>query len=304
MAANTQKQLKLLYYTHNGTELQEINLGWKKILTLAVVSLSLLLLLVSFVLGLFSHLSQNWPVMSLAKTHQKLGNLLSDMNSRVNTIEGLIEHIEEQDSTLKVFVDAPAINAASAVTSSLLEPAKPAMIDRYDEALQMKRVIDTMAERIDKARQSRSEINTNYQAKLQQLRQTPSIRPLFGGRITDKYGYRLDPLVDRVMFHEGIDFSAPRGTQVFASAEGVVKEVVTRFRANSDYGRYVLVDHGFGRQTRYAHLETINVRVGQRIARHSIIGRVGDSGRSTGPHLHYEVLQNSKPVDPSNFILE
>lgn len=301
------KQLKLLYYTQNGSELQEINLGWKKILTLAVVSVSLMLLLVSFVLGLFSHLSQNWQVMSLARAHKKLSNLITDMNNRANTIEGLLEHIEQQDSSLQVFVDAPAVKQTSALTLFLADLSiadKPATIDRFDEALQTKRVIDNLTERIEKARQSRAEITNNYQTKLQQLRQTPSIRPLYGGRVTDKFGYRLDPLVDRVMFHEGIDFSAPRGTEVLASADGVVKEVVTRYRPNSDYGRYVLIDHGFGRQSRYAHLETINVRSGQHISRHTIIGRVGDSGRSTGPHLHYEVLQNGKPVDPSNFILE
>jgi murein DD-endopeptidase MepM/ murein hydrolase activator NlpD len=307
MADKKRKQLKLLYYTQNGTELQEINIGWKKILTMAVVSLSLLLLLVSFVLGLFNQLSQNWQVMSLARAHKKLSTLITDMNQRVNSIEGLIEHIDQQDSSLKVFADAPAVSQASAIVPSAaldVTADKLTTIDRFDEALQMKRIIDNLAERIDKAKQSRTEISANYQVKLQQLRQTPSVRPLWGGRVTDKFGFRLDPLVDRVMYHDGIDFSAPRGTEVMASADGIVKEVITRYRPNSDYGRYVLIEHGFGRQTRYAHLETIHVRAGQQVARNTVIGRVGDSGRSTGPHLHYEVLQNGKPVDPANFILE
>jgi murein DD-endopeptidase MepM/ murein hydrolase activator NlpD len=307
MADKKRKQLKLLYYTQNGTELQEINIGWKKILTMAVVSLSLLLLLVSFVLGLFNQLSQNWQMMTLARAHKKLSNLLADMNHRVDSIEGMIEHIEQQDSSLKVFADAPAVSKASTIAAAPMPDVTTDMlptIDRVDEALQMKRIIDNLAERIEKARQSRAEISENYNVKLQQLRQTPSVRPLWGGRITDKYGFRLDPLVDRVMYHDGIDFSAPRGSEVMASADGVVKEVVTRFRPNSDYGRYVLIDHGYGRQTRYAHLETIAVRAGQKISRHTVIGRVGDTGRSTGPHLHYEVLQNGKTVDPANFILE
>lgn len=307
MADKKRKQLKLLYYTQNGTELQEINIGWKKILTMAVVSLSLLLLLVSFVLGLFNQLSQNWQMMTLARAQKKLSNLLADMNHRVDSIEGMIEHIEQQDSSLKVFADAPAVSKASTIAAAPMPDVTTDMlptIDRVDEALQMKRIIDNLAERIEKARQSRAEISENYNVKLQQLRQTPSVRPLWGGRITDKYGFRLDPLVDRVMYHDGIDFSAPRGSEVMASADGVVKEVVTRFRPNSDYGRYVLIDHGYGRQTRYAHLETIAVRAGQKISRHTVIGRVGDTGRSTGPHLHYEVLQNGKTVDPANFILE
>jgi murein DD-endopeptidase MepM/ murein hydrolase activator NlpD len=298
------KQLKLLYYAHDGTDLQEINLGWKKILTLVVACMSLLLLLVSFVLGFFSHLSQNWQAMSLARAHQKLSAVISDMNNRMNNIQGLIEHIEKQDSSLNLFVDAPTKSASLVSThfaSSMLSPSSPASLEQ--ETLQIQKLVDDVAARIDKAAADRSQIKDDLLAKLQQLQQTPSIRPLQNGRISDKFGFRMDPLVGRVMFHEGIDFSAPRGTTVLCSADGVVKEVVTRYRAGTDYGRYVLVDHGYGRQTRYAHLEEINVRVGQKVTRRTVIGSVGDSGRSTGPHLHYEVLENGKTVDPIAFIL-
>jgi murein DD-endopeptidase MepM/ murein hydrolase activator NlpD len=307
MKDHKKKQLKLLYYAHNGTDLQEINLGWKRILILVVTCMSVLLLLVSFVLGFFSQLSQNWQVMSLARAHQKLSNVINDMYTRMDNIEGLIEHVEKQDSSLNLFADTPVptpltLSFSRTLKSLAFGSSKVLLTDQID-ASQEKKLVDDLNERMQKASACRQEMKENFDAKIQQLKQTPSIRPLWGGRLTDKYGYRLDPLVDRVMYHTGIDFSAPRGTEVYASADGKVKEVVTRYRSNNDYGRFVLVDHGYGRQTRYAHLETITVRLGQLIARHTVIGRVGDSGRSTGPHLHYEVLENGKTVDPAGFIL-
>ncbi len=298
------KQLKLLYYTHNGTDLQEVTLGWKKILTLVIACMSLLLLLVSFVLGFFSNLTQNWQALSLARAHQRLSNVISDMNHRMNNIEGLIEHIEKQDSSLHIFADAPTRSAS--MVSATLTPdllSSPSSSSLETEAAQIQKLVNELSVKIDKAAADRSQIKDDLFAKLQQLQQTPSIRPLHGGRISDKFGFRMDPIIGRVMFHEGIDYSAPRGTTVFCSADGVVKEVVTRYRAGTDYGRYVLVDHGYGRQTRYAHLDEIKVRLGQAVNRRTVIGTVGNSGRSTGPHLHYEVLDNGKAVDPNAFIL-
>ena len=307
MSNHKKKQVKLIYYSHHGTELQEVNLGWKKILSLVVMCLSVLLLLVSFILGFFSQLSDNWQVMSLARAHKRLSSTIGDMYVRMDKIEGVIERIEKQDSSLNVFVDAPFVPPkpfflSRTLTNLGLGKSATVLVDQ-DEVQQQKQLLDELDQCLQKATHDRAEITDHYNAKLQQLKQTPSIRPLLTGRMTDRFGMRMDPLVERVMYHTGIDFSAPRGTQVFASADGIVREVAARPRVGSAYGRFVLIDHGFGRETRYAHLEDIHVRVGQAVSRHMLIGSVGDSGRSTGPHLHYEVLEKGKTVNPEDFIL-
>ncbi len=136
------------------------------------------------------------------------------------------------------------------------------------------------------------------QEKQEELRYTPSILPSYG-YMTSGFGYRRDPFTGRIKFHEGLDISAPTGTPVYAPADGVVTFVGMR----NGYGLTVEIKHGDRYITRYAHLSESLVRVGQRVQRGDMIARVGNSGRSTGPHLHYEVLKDGVPVNPKKFII-
>ncbi len=115
---------------------------------------------------------------------------------------------------------------------------------------------------------------------------------------TSGFGPRLDPFTGRYAFHPGIDFAGPAGTAVSATANGVV----TSAEGDGGYGNMVEVDHGFGLKTRYAHLLSIAVSKGQRIAKGTIVGRLGSTGRSTGPHVHYEVWFNDVVRNPDGFL--
>jgi murein DD-endopeptidase MepM/ murein hydrolase activator NlpD len=120
---------------------------------------------------------------------------------------------------------------------------------------------------------------------------TPSIWPVHGV-VTAGFGQRMDPFTGEAAFHTGIDIASPLGTAVRAAADGIV------FQAGPEegYGNEVLVDHGFGVTTKYAHLGTLRVVAGEKISQDQIIGTVGMTGRTTGPHLHYEVLVRNTPV--------
>ncbi len=131
------------------------------------------------------------------------------------------------------------------------------------------------------------------------LARTPSIWPV-RGYLSSVYGRRRDPFTGGRDFHPGIDISAPRGTKILAPADGLVLAVGTR-RA---YGKAIIIDHGHDTLTRYGHLEDYNVRPGQRVRRGDVIGFVGNTGRSQGPHLHYEVWVGDKTQDPIHYILE
>ncbi len=128
---------------------------------------------------------------------------------------------------------------------------------------------------------------------------TPSIRPIQMGYLSSRYGRRIDPFTGRPAFHRGVDFSAPLGTPVHATAEGVVVRASRRGRM----GKMVELDHGNGLHTRYGHLNGFTVHKGQRIHRGDLIGYVGNTGRSTGPHVHYEVVENGKTENPFLFII-
>lgn len=132
---------------------------------------------------------------------------------------------------------------------------------------------------------------------LNTIRYLPIGRPVKGS-ITSKYGKRHDPLNNKSAFHSGIDFRGKKGEPIHATADGVVKKA---FR-NGGYGNYVLIDHGNGYTTSYAHMQKFLVHKGDRVERGQLIGLVGNSGRSTGSHLHYEIALDNKSINPYKFL--
>ncbi len=126
---------------------------------------------------------------------------------------------------------------------------------------------------------------------------TPSVMPV-RGYPSDRFGRRADPFDGQRDFHPGIDISAPRGAKVIATADGVV--VFSGYR--KDYGRLVVIEHKFGISTRYGHLDRCIVKSGDEVAKGDIIGYVGSTGRSTGPHVHYEVRLRNQPLNPLRFL--
>ena len=132
------------------------------------------------------------------------------------------------------------------------------------------------------------------------LQSIPAIQPVANKdlkRTASGYGTRIDPIYKTAKFHAGMDFSANTGTPVYATGNGRVKKAGWQ----SGYGKIIIVDHGFGYETWYAHLNKYNVRVGQKVIRGEVIGEVGNTGKSTGPHLHYEVHLKGKVMNPVNY---
>ncbi len=131
----------------------------------------------------------------------------------------------------------------------------------------------------------------------------PAIQPVDNKhlrRIASGFGYRIDPIYRVRKFHEGLDFSAPIGTPIYATGDGIVEKVK---RSRRGYGNHVIINHGFGYKTLYAHMSKIIVKPGQKVKRGQIIGYVGNTGKSTAPHLHYEVWKNGKKVNPINYFV-
>lgn len=138
-----------------------------------------------------------------------------------------------------------------------------------------------------------------YEVALRERARVPSIWPVVGGEVTDSYGVRGNPFGGSSSeFHSGQDIAAPRGTPVLAAADGFVTQAGTQ----SGYGQIVVIDHGNGLTTRYGHLSKIEATLGQEIKRGELLGQVGSTGRSTGPHLHYEVRFYDVPVSPSRYL--
>ena len=146
-------------------------------------------------------------------------------------------------------------------------------------------------------------LSDKFEQRRRQLERIPSVKPILNGRITDFFGKRVDPFVKKIRHHRGLDIAAPRNTPVYAPGAGEVEVAKVRYRINRGYGRVVIINHGYGMKTLYGHLSKVNVKKGQKVKRWDIIGHVGDTGRATGPHLHYEVWVDEKAHDPVEFII-
>lgn len=161
--------------------------------------------------------------------------------------------------------------------------------------------INNLSNRINAQERSYNEIAEFIKNKEELLASTPAIQPVSNSdlkRIASGFGYRIDPVYKTVKYHNGLDFSAPQGTPIYATANGTIR---TAANLGSGYGNHVVINHGYGYETLYGHMFRIKVKAGQRVKRGEIIGWVGSTGKSTGPHCHYEVHKNGRHLDPVYF---
>ncbi|HEX2394107.1 MAG TPA: M23 family metallopeptidase, partial [Bacteroidales bacterium] len=137
--------------------------------------------------------------------------------------------------------------------------------------------------------------------KEKMLASIPSIQPISNknlSRTASGWGYRIHPIYKIRKFHQGIDFTASTGTEIYATGDGVIEKIESSRRG---YGNSIIIDHGYGMKTLYGHMDRFNVKSGQKVKRGEVIGFVGNTGLSTAPHLHYEVLHNNEKVNPINY---
>lgn len=302
------KTIRLMYYSLQDSDIRIINLGWKKILLVLSLALASVFIVSCLTLGLFSNMYHSYKINSLKKENEILGNQLAIMEKKVSAIQSHLKRIEEKDDELRLVADLPKMDTdlrkvgIGGLVSELDKDfdVLPTSLTKKTKKMQLD--LNRLEREVLLEIKSYKEIEKKLDDNRRLIKHTPSIRPLAEGRLTARFGMRLDPFLDTYRHHPGIDIAAEKGTPIYAAADGVVEEARNRYRRNRGYGKTVLINHGYGFKTRYAHLSQILVKKGQKIRRWDLIGRVGDSGKTTGPHLHYEVIVNGKPVDPFNYI--
>jgi len=224
------------------------------------------------------------------------------MNREMENVEKVLGHLQETDDNLyrTIFESEP-------VPSSYREGGIGG-VNRYEElegfsnselVVETARRLDGIRKKIYVQSQSFDELIAYAKEKEEMLGSIPAIQPVSNQdlkRTASGFGYRIHPIYKISKFHAGMDFTAPTGTDVYSTGNGVVSTVKS---ARRELGNHVIIDHGFGYQTVYAHLDHFNVREGQKVKRGDIIGFVGSTGLSTAPHLHYEVHVNGNSVNPA-----
>ncbi len=166
-------------------------------------------------------------------------------------------------------------------------------------SLDVAATLHTLDSTVGALAQKSARLETIFEDQQQVLAATPSVWPV-RGYLSAGFGNRLDPFTNQPDFHPGLDISTPRGTKIVAPADGVVVFLGKK----GGFGNHMVIDHGYGVVTRYGHLDGFNVTAGQRVRRGDVVGFVGNTGRSTAPHLHYEVWVNNQARNPIHYILD
>lgn len=242
----------------------------------------------------------------LKNKNQRVENRLGRLRLTVDSLAGKIHHIEQQDDAVRTYSGMATIN--SDIRDLGIGGSRYDRLHSYDFLLpkggdrisELAVTVDSLTTRVKLEQQSYTDIDSfvDYQRAL--IASTPSLLPLSTGnfkRFSDGFGYRKDPFTGKRRFHYGVDLSSWRGEPVRAAADGVIEFAGWKY----GYGRAVIINHGHGFATLYGHNSKLLVSRGEKVSLGDTISLVGNTGRSTGPHVHYEVLKNGKPIDPSDF---
>ena len=274
-----------------------------KILALVTVSL---IILGSFLLVGADYVSKVLYDKRLKEFKANYSSVVSNIDkiqSRLKELDQQILDIEEKDKAVRTYAGMPevdkdirklGIGGVTLKKPNVLDNLAPAV---SKEISQLHLDIEKLSRQVNFELVSYEKIYDRVKGDIDRIRHIPSIRPVNGGFLNSSFGYRQDPIDDIRRFHQGQDITVPTGTPIFAPADGVVK----RAYYIGGFGNHIKLKHSSGYSTTYAHLSKIFVRHGQKIKRGDIIGETGNTGRSTAPHLHYEVHYRGTPKNPLDY---
>lgn len=229
---------------------------------------------------------------------------VEDLNQELNQMSLVLDDLAERDDEIyrNIFGAAP-------YPEHLRKPGvggadRFKSYEGYDNSkliIEAQKKVSELERQLVSQSKSFEELFKLAQSKSEMLASIPAIQPVRNEdlkRVASGYGWRIDPIYKVRKMHWGMDFTAPIGTEIFATGDGVVVRVE---RKQSGYGKNVVIKHGFGYETLYGHMSKIMVKEGQKVKRGEVIGLIGNTGKSVGPHLHYEVIKDGEKVNPAYF---
>ncbi len=303
MAKNKSKKYK---YRYNPITLnyEKINLTFKDYLLKGMIYL----LVSTFFAGITMTIAYNFfdspKEIALKREIRQLSTQYELLNQELVQMEEVLADVRHRDDNIyRVIFEADPIsdNVRKAGIGGVNRYKKLDGFQFSDLVKDTKIRLDNIAKQLVVQSKSFDAVVKLAKNKEVLLASIPAIQPIANKDLktmTSGFGYRIHPIYKTSKMHTGMDFAAPSGTPIYATGEGRIKTVESSRRG---YGNNIIIDHGFGYTTLYAHLTKFNCRPGQQVKRGDIIGYVGSTGQSTAPHLHYEVLKDGKHVDPVNY---
>lgn len=257
---------------------------------------------IAFILNVLYVTFFNTPKERMVRTeNNELIQQYNILQNRKATVDTVFEEISEKDENIfRLIFETEPVQSNLGDFQTIPYDQLKIMTDR-DIVFNTASRLDSMLEKTKKEELDYDILRIKSEDKADLLQHVPAIQPIENKDLTrtaSGYGYRMHPIYKIRKLHEGIDYTAPIGTPVYATGSGIV-ESASRSRRGS--GNKIVIDHGYGFKSSYAYLNDINIRQGRIVKRGDVIGTVGNTGLSSGPHLHYEVLFYNKPVNPVNF---
>lgn len=296
---------KVKYY-YDPESLSYRKIERKKRKTFAYISLFILAaFLFSFIIFFIANLYIESPKeKALKRELQNMQLQFGLLNKKMNEAEAVLANVAERDNNIyRIYFEANPIpeEQRRAGFGGINRYKNLEGFDNSELIIETSKRLDILQKQIIVQSKSLDEITVLAEEKEKLLTAIPAIQPVRNKdltRMASGYGMRTDPFTKIKKMHWGMDFSAPKGTPIFAPGDGIVKRADSW---SSGYGKHIRIDHGFGYVSLYAHLHKYNVKKNQKVKRGDIIGYVGNTGRSMGPHLHYEIFKDGTRINPINF---
>lgn len=240
---------------------------------------------------------------ALVRENQQLLNQYTRLNNELEQIQNVLADLEQRDDNIyRVIFEAEPIpsNIRKAGFGGVNRYKQLENLDNSELVISTTKKLDQIARSLYVQTKSYDSVEEMVKNKFTMLSSIPAILPIAikdYGRISAGFGWRIHPIYKTRKFHEGMDFTGTIGTPIYATGDG---EIITAENERG-YGKKIVIDHGYGYRTVYAHLSAYNVKKRQKVKRGEVIGFLGNTGKSTGPHLHYEVRKNNRTLDPVNY---
>lgn len=294
---------KYIFQAESDRQVRQWHFSFSQIMAVMGFASVLIGAILFFTAELFTDWIYQNRLKEIQSEYSSIFTTLNYLQEEVTNLDSQLDEIEDRDKAVRSYADFPPIDKdvrALGVGGIPVEqtPKMDNIIPKVKSRLSdLELNLDQISRRVKLELASYEDIYDKVKKDTEKLKHIPSVRPIVGGYLNSGFGWRPDPLDGKRRFHYGLDITVSSGATILAPADGIVQEA----RIRGGYGKYVKINHGYGYKTMFLHMSQLYVKKGQKVKRGDILGKSGSTGRTSGPHLHYEVHYYGTPQDPLDY---
>ncbi len=297
---------RIVFVPRNNSAVKEFKISRIKLFSYSVIFLICFAIIGKMSMDFLVDFSQNSKINTLQRTNAVLQDRLLEAKSKIDSIHNQVRLIVERDEELRTVLGLSQLSSDVrdvGIGGSEFEYNQIDEVSGFEDDIGLREQLNRLSKlerEVKLELTSYNELMDVFNSKQDSLKYLPSLKPVLEGRKSSGFGMRKHTILKVKRHHDGIDLSATRGTPIYASADGIIQ-----FVGNAGgYGRMIKIDHKYGFETRYGHMSKYVVRKGESVKRGQKIGEVGNTGLSTAPHVHYEVLYKGKALNPELYYFD